>query len=69
MQADPEERGHHLRAEQARAMAKMGHQSGDERIRLDAEAERGDADIREDAVEALDEQERDQDEVAEQRRL
>ena len=63
--ADAEKRGHHLRAEQRRPVAKVGHQAGDERVGLDAEPERDDADIGEDAVEALGQQEDDQDDVAE----
>ena len=69
MQADPEQPGHHLRAEQPGPVAKMGHQSRDDGICFNAGPERCNTDIREDTVKTLDEQKCDQDEVAKQRRL
>jgi hypothetical protein len=50
-------------------MAEMCHQAGNDRIRFNAQPEHGDADVSEDAVEALNQEKRDQDEVAEERRL
>ena len=45
----------------------MRHQAGDERIGFDADSERRDADVREDAVEELRQQEEPKGDVAEQR--
>ena len=56
-----------LRAEQTRTMAEPGHQASHYRIGFNAEPERRYADVRKDAVEALNQQKRDERGVAEYR--